>query len=100
MILLLALLVIPATASAQSFSLDSAEVKLVLRDSKNAHMVAEAALGAVACILQSLSGTAEWTPEDCADKLSETIDEYAQEHRVLHPMIYALLKAKIEASQS
>lgn len=87
-------------AKAQGITLDSAQVRLVLRDSENAHAVATAALGAVGCILQSLSGNAQWTPQECAERLEQVIDEYAQEHLVLHPMVAHMLQGKMSEKGS
>lgn len=95
LILLLALL--PATASAQGFVLDSTEVRLLIRDSDNAHEVAKAALGAVACILESISGNAEWTPQECGEKLEVILKDYGQEHMILHPMVFRMLQAKLNS---
>ena len=87
-------------AQAQGVALDSAQVRLILRDSENAHAVATAALGAVGCILASLSGTAEWSPQECAERLEAVIDKYAQEHLVLHPMVVHMLKGKMAQKAS
>lgn len=103
LILLLALLAFPATASAQMvqyFALDSAEVSLLIRDSDNAHLVAKAALGAVACVLEALSGNAEWTPQECAERLEVILKDYGQEHLILHPMVIRMLKAKLDQRRS
>ena len=87
-------------AQAQDLALDSRQVKMLLRDSNNAHAVATAALGAVGCILESLAGNAEWTPQECAERLEVVIDEYAQEHLVLHPMVAHMIEGKITEKAS
>ncbi len=79
----------------EGVALDSTEVAMLLRDSDNAHKVARAALGAVSCILGSLSGTVEGTPQGCAKQLEMVLEEYGQEHLVLHPMVLQMLQRRL-----
>jgi hypothetical protein len=81
-------------------ALTGAETALVLRDSDNAHKVATAALGAVGCILESLSGNAEWTPQECAERLEVILKDYGQEHKLLHPTVLRMLKEALERRTS
>lgn len=81
-------------------ALTGAEVALVLRDSDNAHKVATAALGAVGCILESLAGNAEWTPEECSEKLEVVLKDYGQEHRFLHPRVLQMLNEALNRRRS
>ena len=98
--ILAGIIFIPHPCQAQGVSLDSAETRLVLRDSDNAHFVAQAALNTVACIMQSFAPAADWTPEDCIGRLDAVLENYGQEHRLLHPRVEKMLLGKAEEKQS
>ncbi len=98
--ILFAIIAFPLRAQMEGFALNKEEVRLLIRDSDNAHLVAKAALGSVACMLESLSGNAEWTPQQCAERLEVLLKDYGQEHLILHPMVLRMLKAKMEQRSS
>ena len=79
-------------AEAQDISIDSTEVALILRDSKNAHEVAHLALNTVACVLEALKEEVEWTPLDCAERFNKEAFGLSQEHRIIHPQVVKLLE--------
>ena len=73
-------------------AMDSTEVALVLRDSKNAHEAARLALNTVACVLVAVKGEVDWTPLDCAERFNEVAAGLSEEHNLLHQQVTELLK--------
>ena len=91
-IIFTALSIFARPVRAQEILIDSTEVALILKDSKNAHEVAHLALNTVACVLQALTEESDWTPEDCAVRFNKEAFGLSQEHRILHPKVVDLLK--------
>ena len=85
-------------AQAQAPALTSEEATLVLRDSDNAHKVAKSALDAVGCILSAPEN--EWTPQDCMSVLQPILDNYGQEHMLLHPRVVNMIREKMSQRDS
>ena len=86
-------------AEAQNFApLDSTEVALLVRDSDNAHKVAKVALDAIGCMLSAEAN--EWTLQDCMDTLRPILNNYGQEHMLLHPRVLRILQNSLNRRDS
>jgi len=81
-------------------ALTAEEATLIYRDSDNAHQVAKAALATVSCMLAALQEGADWTQQDCVDRLRPVLDNFGQEHQLLHPRVNAMLAQKMTQRDS
>ena len=96
LLLALLLVTIPVTASAQvpqAPALTAKQSTLVFRDSDNAHQVARLALDAIGCMITATEEGNDWTAEQCVATLRGVLQDYGQEHRLLHPKVEEIFKA-------
>lgn len=82
-------------------ALDSAQVEVILRDSMNAHAVAQMALGAIGCLVSTMDPEmTDYSPSDCLDRLKEEMKPLQEEHRFLHPQAVGVLNGERRSTRS